>query len=285
MQGWRHGLRRPARWALALAGIWPLAAPAQQQELLQMMDRLRAPGGPCAATAPPLVRRGSLDTLAARLAGGASLEAASRSVDDRMTEVQVLRFTGARQGPQVEAALTRRFCHLIARRNLSAVGVFAQGAQSWIVLAEPFAPSVERTPQQIRERMLALVNAARATPRSCGDHPQEAAPPVRWNARLEQAAGGHASDMAANDYFSHAARDGSTPAQRVTRAGYRYRMTGENIAGGQSTPEEAVAGWLRSPGHCVNLMNPAYREMAVAVAVDARSRLGVYWVQKFGTPR
>jgi uncharacterized protein YkwD len=41
-------------------------------------------------------------------------------------------------------------------------------------------------------------------------------------------------------------------------------MTGENIAAGQMTPEEAVAGWLRSPGHCANLMNGGYSEMAVA---------------------
>ena len=32
-------------------------------------------------------------------------------------------------------------------------------------------------------------------------------------------------------------------------------------------------------------MNPGYREMAVAYAVNARTRLGVYWVQQFGTPR
>jgi len=199
--------------------------------------------------------------------------------------VQVLRFTGPLHGPQVQAALAGRFCNQIARPSLSAVGVFAQGTQSWIVLAEPFAPSVGLTPQQIRERMLALVNGARAQPRSCGDRPFGAAPPVRWNEQLELATSRHAADMATNDYFSHTARDGSTPAQRVTRAGYHYRVTGENIAAGQRSPEDAVAGWIKSPGHCANLMNPAYQEMAVAVAVDARSQMGIYWVQQFGTVR
>ena len=52
-----------------------------------------------------------------------------------------------------------------------------------------------------------------------------------------------------------------------------------------STPEDAVAGWIKSPGHCANLMNGGYSEMAVAYAVDARSSMGVYWVQQFGTPR
>ena len=91
--------------------------------------------------------------------------------------------------------------------------------------------------------------------------------------------------MATNDYFSHTARDGSTPAQRVTRAGYRWRMTGENIAAGQLSPEAAVAGWIKSPGHCENLMNAGYTEMGVAAAVNSASKMGLYWAQEFGTPR
>ena len=63
-------------------------------------------------------------------------------------------------------------------------------------------------------------------------------------------------------------------------------MTGENIAAGsQMTPETAVAGWIRSPGHCANLMNPGFSEMGAAFAVDARSEMGVYWTQAFGAPR
>ena len=91
--------------------------------------------------------------------------------------------------------------------------------------------------------------------------------------------------MAANNYFSHTGRDGSSFAQRATRAGYRYRMIGENIAAGQLSPEEAVAGWIKRPAHCANLMNASYTEMGVALAVNATSTMGVYWVQLLGTPR
>jgi uncharacterized protein YkwD len=62
-------------------------------------------------------------------------------------------------------------------------------------------------------------------------------------------------------------------------------MTGENIAAGQMTPEEVVVGWVKSPGHCANLMNAGYHDMAVSFAVNAKSSMGVYWVQQFGTPR
>ena len=76
-----------------------------------------------------------------------------------------------------------------------------------------------------------------------------------------------------------------SPGALKLRAGYRYRAMGENIAGGQTRPEDAVTGWIDSPGHCANLMNPAFTEMGVAVAVNRKSRMGVYWTLEFGTPR
>ena len=278
--------RRPRFLALVLACAAALALPTQAQtgDLVRLLNDLRAPGGACSARAPALVRRESLDAMAAQLARGVALDAAMKSAQDRMTQVQVMSFSGPRQGAQVEAMLASRFCPQIAKPALTAVGVFSQGPQSWIVLAEPFAPAVGLTQGQVAQRMLVLVNAARAEPRRCGDKVYGAAPPVRWNGTLEPVASGHAHDMAVNNYFSHTGRDGASPAQRVARAGYRYRMTGENIAAGQMTPDAAVGGWIRSPGHCANLMNSGYTEMAVSFAVDASSSLGVYWVQQFGTP-
>jgi len=41
----------------------------------------------------------------------------------------------------------------------------------------------------------------------------------------------------------------------------------------------------KSRPHCANLMNPVFTEMSVAYAVDAKSAMGVYWGQSFGTPR
>ena len=273
------------RAAVGASAALALQAGAQTADLLRLLNGLRAPGGACAAAAPPLAQRDSLDAVAAQLARGVALEAATRSTDDRMNEVQVLSFTGPRQGARAQALVASQFCAQLARPALSAVGVHAQGSQSWIVLGEPFAPAVGLTQRQVEQRMLVLVNGARAEGRRCGDKVFAAAGPVRWSDTLELAASGHASDMAAHDYFSHTGRDGATPAQRVARAGYQYAMTGENIAAGQLTPEQAVAGWIKSPGHCANLMQGGYRDMAVSYAVNARSRLGVYWVQQFGAPR
>jgi uncharacterized protein YkwD len=81
------------------------------------------------------------------------------------------------------------------------------------------------------------------------------------------------------------ARDGSNAADRVTRAGYRWRRLGENIALGQTTPERVVREWVLSPEHCATLMNPAFTEMGVAYNVNLDSADGIYWAQLFARPR
>jgi len=178
------------------------------------------------------------------------------------------------------------YCPQLQDAGMTEVGVYQDAGQVWVVTAAPLAPWVAMSGQAAGQRVLELVNQARATPRNCGNQAFNAARPVRWNSTLAEASRLHAEDMARHNYVGHRGRDGSDPGQRVQRAGYRYRATGENIAAGrQMNPEDAVAGWIRSPGHCANLMNPAYAEMGAAFAVNARSELGVYWTQAFGTPR
>jgi uncharacterized protein YkwD len=89
--------------------------------------------------------------------------------------------------------------------------------------------------------------------------------------------------MARNRYFEHRGRDGSQPKDRVRRAGYRSRLTGENIAFGPVSAEEVVAGWLDSPGHCANIMDSRFRDIGVGLA-SGRKRGEIYWVQTFGAP-
>jgi uncharacterized protein YkwD len=135
------------------------------------------------------------------------------------------------------------------------------------------------------ERVLTLVNQARATARDCGNRRFGPAPPVDWNDKLAAAAQAHASEMARTLSFSHAGRDGKGVDARATRAGYAWRNVGENIAAGQATPEEVTASWIASPGHCANLMSPAFTTMGVAYALNPGSPMGIYWTQVFASPR
>jgi uncharacterized protein YkwD len=136
----------------------------------------------------------------------------------------------------------------------------------------------------VRARVVELVNAARSQARKCGRTRYAAAPPLAASRDLNEAALRHARDMARKKYFEHRGADGSEPKDRVLRAGYEPRLTGENIAYGPESAEEVVAGWLTSPGHCENIMEPRFRHIGVGVAT-ARGSGRIYWVQTFGAPR
>lgn len=134
-------------------------------------------------------------------------------------------------------------------------------------------------PLSIEDReMLDRVNAARAEARMCGEESMPAVGPLTWNELLTNSSHDHAKDMRDNDYFSHQSLDGSELSDRVLRAGYEYRVCGENIAAGHTSIAQVVQAWIDSPGHCKNLMYEGFTELGAA-------RVGNHWVQNFGAPR
>jgi uncharacterized protein YkwD len=139
------------------------------------------------------------------------------------------------------------------------------------------------SPTTIRKRVVELVNEARSSSRRCGSERFAAAPPLNPVRKLNEAAGDHARDMARKKFFDHVGSDGSQPKDRVRRAGYESRLTGENIAYGPVSAEEVVAGWLASPGHCANIMEPRFQDIGVGLAIG-KKRGQIYWVQDFGAP-
>jgi len=131
-----------------------------------------------------------------------------------------------------------------------------------------------------KEEFLERINSARAKGCNCGSTYFPPAPPLTWNDQLYDAAYGHARDMAKRNYFSHTSKDGRSMEDRIVSAGYTFKgfksfTIGENIAQGQQSIAEVMDGWLKSEGHCRNLMNPAFKEIGAA-------EYKTYWVQDFG---
>lgn len=135
--------------------------------------------------------------------------------------------------------------------------------------------------------MLAAVNAHRRSGATCGARGSfPAATELTWNAALTQAAVVHSDDMVARNFFSHTGSNGSSAGDRATAAGYSWRSVGENIAAGQPSIAVVVDGWMKSDGHCANLMNATFRDIGVAcVAGNANTTYRTYWSQELGTPR
>lgn len=138
---------------------------------------------------------------------------------------------------------------------------------------------------QLQEQMLAAVNRVRAEARTCGEEQSAAAPAVGWNRKLAAAAASHAADLAAGDFLSHTGSGGDQLPARVEEEGYGWFHLGENLAGGRSTPEEVVAGWLKSQEHCANLMNSRFDEIGAGCARNPEATYGTYWVLVFGAKR
>ncbi len=104
------------------------------------------------------------------------------------------------------------------------------------------------------------------------------------NETLEQQAVEYACELIHDNFFDHVnPRTGSTLETRSNAAGYVYWMIGENLAAGQLTPEETVQGWMNSPEHRENVLNPGFTELGVGVRTGGEYHF--YWVQEFGRPR
>ncbi|HEV3122295.1 MAG TPA: CAP domain-containing protein [Isosphaeraceae bacterium] len=106
-------------------------------------------------------------------------------------------------------------------------------------------------------------------------------PPLSPSPVLTAAAQAHAADMARRQWMSHRGGDFSSPARRIEHAGYSFTAMGENVAAGQTTPEEAMRAWMRSPGHRHNVLGH-YSEIGVGVARASNGWL--YWCVDFGKP-
>ncbi len=118
------------------------------------------------------------------------------------------------------------------------------------------AQTGERVPQPAKaEQLFAMANETRA---------QEGRGRLQWDQALADAAMKHCMRMAAEGPISH--RYGGEPdvSTRASEAGAHFSLIEENIAVGP-TRAAIHQGWLDSPGHRANLLNPDIDRIGVAV--------------------
>jgi uncharacterized protein YkwD len=238
---------------------------------------------------------GILGAAAARWANGSTLAAATQ---DTVHASAVLSGVHVK-GPDASwvRQLRRDGCRTITDRSLVDLGVYRRCPDAWLLLASrpaASAPGPQDTTAQaltsstqastFAARVLLLVNDVRSRGAHCGGRAFGTAPPVKLSGTLNEVALGHAADMARHAYFEHDDLSGHTPADRVRAAGYPEKLVGENIAYGPESADEVVKGWLASPGHCENIMDPRFAEMGIASSPGRVSRRGLYWVQLLVAP-
>lgn len=279
----------PAIRALALAAslIACLAHAQGEDALANLINDYRAAPETCEGNRMPMT--GALapsDELArVQVALGANLEDALREVGYLASRTRMISVQGPARAASVMTLLQSHYCRDLLDPRYSEIGISHDRATWRILLAHPLVAADLGDWREAGKAVLELVNAARAEPRTCGKRRFDATGSLVWNEKLAAASLAHSRDMAQENYFSHAAKDGDTPADRARRQGYRWQRIGENIAAGQGSAKKAVAAWLASPGHCVNIMNPGFTETGAAYATNPDSDMGIYWTQDFGAPR
>ena len=125
------------------------------------------------------------------------------------------------------------------------------------------------------EEVVRLTNIARSGQQNCGNEVYGPSAPLVISKELSRAAQLHAEDMSSTQLFSHTSKDGRRLADRTRAAGYASHFVAENIGKEYKNPGHVVSGWVNSPGHCKNIMNPKVKE--IGVGFD-----GAHWVQVFG---
>ena len=137
----------------------------------------------------------------------------------------------------------------------------------------------EQTPEQTPEedndssqgdyasQVVALVNAERA---------KYGLSALKVDSRVQQAAQVRAAETVQS--FSHTRPNGSSFSTALTEAGVSYTRSGENIAYGQSTPQQVVQAWMNSSGHRANILNESFTTIGVGYTVSGGT---AYWAQLF----
>ncbi len=124
------------------------------------------------------------------------------------------------------------------------------------------------------QQILDLTNAARK---------EQKLQPLAPNPTLTMLARNHSTNMAGQNKLDHTL-DGKTMVDRVRASPYVFSRVGENIAMGDGPIPIATIfqGWMNSPGHRANILQPDFTQIGVGVAATATGRK--YYTQVFGRP-
>ncbi|MEU8871318.1 CAP domain-containing protein [Streptomyces javensis] len=152
---------------------------------------------------------------------------------------------------------------------IATLAVAAVGVPSAAMASQSAAPA--GSPSADQQEVVDLVNSERS---------KAGCEPLTVNEKLTKAAQDHSEDMAAHSNMSHTGSDGSSPGDRIERAGYSWSSYGENVAYGYDSPKSVMEGWMNSSGHKANILNCDFKEIGVGLAQP-----GNYWTQDFGTAR
>lgn len=119
---------------------------------------------------------------------------------------------------------------------------------------------------KITYRMLDSINELRAA---------AGAPALQLNAQLTAAAATHSRDMHVQNRPWHFGSDGSSPLDRVARAGYPGVMLGEDISETFESELETLAAWMQEKDTRDVILDPRARNLGFAWFQESNGK--IWW--------
>lgn len=170
--------------------------------------------------------------------------------------------------------------HLLRDHHLMGHAVFFTSIKAILILGATLIPAEAfLAPDVLAEQASALVqltNRARE---------EQGLSTLAVSSLLVRSSGLRAHDMAEKSYFSHVSPEGRRLSYFLKTAGYAYREAGENLAMGFSDAQSAMQGWLKSPTHYANVVDPAFSEIGIGVEGGMMNgKPTVFVAQHFGAP-
>src|SRR5258706_13495848 len=158
-----------ARFLLPLL-LLAICIDAAAGDLYGALNGLRAGAGGCPAQRlRPLKPQAALERAASELARGARLEPSLAKANYRATRSKALHIRGEGVGANAAEVLAEQsYCSVLQDGAMTEVGIHVEPRELWLVMAGPVAPAGRGSEQAAGQRVLELVNQARATPRYCG---------------------------------------------------------------------------------------------------------------------
>ncbi|NSY37433.1 CAP domain-containing protein [Leisingera sp. ANG59] len=156
--------------------------------------------------------------------------------------------------------------------------VFLLVAAAILTLAAACTPTSEsggsyriRNADKVQLRMLDSVNALRQA---------AGAQTVQLNAELTAAAATHSRDMSVQNRPWHFGSDGSSPLDRVARAGYAGTLLGENISETYENEQQTLTAWLEKPATRAVILDPKATNMGFSWFQEPNGK--IWWTLVMG---
>ncbi len=124
----------------------------------------------------------------------------------------------------------------------------------------------------VQFRMVDSMNALRR---------RHAAPAVKLNSQLNAAAETHSRDMLRQNRPWHFGSDGSSPLERIKRAGYTGKLLGENISESFETELQTLNAWMEAAETRDVILDRAARDVGFSWAQDTNGK--IWWTLITGT--